>query len=67
MVVHGTVDGMISFTHAKMLKEGFGERGGRGVGWKVFEGKGHMLPWEVRHEFNRLVEEMVEKGKAETL
>ena len=61
--MHGTVDGMISFTHAKMLREGFGERGGTGVGWKVFEGKGHMLPWEARDEFNALVEEMVRKGR----
>ena len=60
MVTHGTVDGMISFTHAKMLKQGLGD----GIGFKVFEGKGHMLPWEVRDEFNSLVEGMVEKGKA---
>ena len=59
-VVHGTVDGMITFTHAGLLKKGLGE----GIGFKVFEGKGHMLPWEVRNEFNALVEGMVEKGQA---
>jgi len=60
LVVHGTQDGMISFTHAKLLREGLGE----GIGWKLFEGKGHMLPWEVREEFDALVEGMVEKGKS---
>ena len=54
---------MISVTHAKMLKEGFGERGGKGVNYKIFENKGHMLPWEARDEFNALVEGMVEKGR----
>jgi pimeloyl-ACP methyl ester carboxylesterase len=58
-LVHGTVDGMITFTHAGLLKKGLGE----GVAFKVFEGKGHMLPWEVRDELNALVEGMVEKGK----
>jgi len=58
-LVHGTVDGMITFTHAGLLKKGLGE----GVEFKVFEGKGHMLPWEVRDELNALIEGMVEKGK----
>ncbi len=58
-VVHGTVDGMISFTHAGLLKKGLGE----GIEYKVFEGKGHMLPWEGMDEFNALVEKMVEKGR----
>jgi pimeloyl-ACP methyl ester carboxylesterase len=57
-VVHGTVDGMVSFTHAGLLQKGLGE----GIQFKVFEGKGHMLPWEVRDEFHALVEGMVEKG-----
>lgn len=59
-VVHGTVDGMVSFTHAGLLKEGLGE----GIVFKPLEGKGHMLPWEARDEFHALVECMVEKGQA---
>jgi pimeloyl-ACP methyl ester carboxylesterase len=59
-VVHGTVDGMISFTHAGLLKKGLGE----GIVFKAVEGKGHMLPWEVTDEFHTLVEGMVEKAKA---
>jgi pimeloyl-ACP methyl ester carboxylesterase len=59
-VVHGTVDGMVSFTHAGLLKKGLGE----GIVFKPLEGKGHMLPWEARNEFHALVESMVEKGRA---
>jgi hypothetical protein len=58
-VMHGTVDGMITFTHAGLLKKGLGE----GIVFKGFEETGHMLPWEVRNEFHALVEDMVEKGK----
>jgi pimeloyl-ACP methyl ester carboxylesterase len=73
-VVHGTADGMITFTHAKMLRDAFagdgifdarpGGGGGPGdeIQWKVFEGAGHMLPWEKEAEFNALVEEMVDRG-----
>lgn len=50
---------MISFTHAGLLKEGLGE----GIVYRVFDGKGHVLPWEAMDEFNTLVENMVEKGR----
>ena len=59
-VMHGTVDGMISFTHAGLLRTGLGE----GIEYHVFEGKGHVLGGESLDEFNSIVERMVEKGSA---
>ncbi|KAL6720072.1 hypothetical protein ACLMJK_001993 [Lecanora helva] len=57
-VVHGTEDPLLTFRpHAEELVEGLGE----GVERVVFEGRGHYLPFEVRQEFRRLVEGIVER------
>ena len=58
-VLHGTGDRMITFSHAELLREELGQ----GVTWKVWEGRGHILMWEVEMEFNKAVEEMVGKGE----
>lgn len=60
-VMHGTADRMISFHHAEVLRR---ELGGveRGIRFESFEGRGHVLVWEERDAFNRLVEEVVDKG-----
>ena len=63
MVVHGTVDQMITAPHAEVLvKELGGEEGG--VTRVIFEGKGHALMMEERWAFTKLVEEFVEKIEA---
>ncbi len=58
-VCHGTGDRMITFRHGELLREELGS----GIEWKVCEGRGHVLMWEVEEEFNRWVEGMVEKGE----
>lgn len=64
-VLHGTGDRMITFHHAEVLKRelsGEGKEEGEGeLTFRSYEGKGHVLMWEEREDFNRLVEEMVEK------
>jgi hypothetical protein len=39
-----------------------GEESGVRKAW--FEGQGHVVPIELRQEFNELIEDMVEKGNA---
>ncbi|KAJ9607581.1 hypothetical protein H2200_007659 [Cladophialophora chaetospira] len=56
-VVHGTGDRMIDFHHFGLLKKELGE----GVEYKVWEGKGHVLVWEVEDEFNACLEQRFEK------
>ncbi|KAF9891471.1 hypothetical protein FE257_003937 [Aspergillus nanangensis] len=51
-VLHGTEDRMLTFRHGELLKEALGD----GILWQVYEGKGHMLPWEVEDHLNQLVE-----------
>jgi pimeloyl-ACP methyl ester carboxylesterase len=58
-VMHGTADRMITFHHAEVLRRELGE----GVRFERFDGKGHVLLWEEKDAFNRVVEEMVEKGR----
>lgn len=58
-IMHGTGDQMITFHHAEVLRRELGE----GVRFEKFEGKGHVLMWEERDNFNRIVEQMVEKGR----
>jgi pimeloyl-ACP methyl ester carboxylesterase len=55
-VMHGTGDRMITYPHAEVLRQELGE----GVRFETYEGKGHVLMWEERDAFNRVVEEMVE-------
>ncbi|KAL4923434.1 alpha/beta fold hydrolase, partial [Aspergillus undulatus] len=57
-VLHGTVDRMLTFHHGKLLSRELG----KGVLFKVWEGSGHMLPWEKESEFNALVEGLVQRN-----
>ncbi len=60
MIVHGTVDQMITVPHGEVLvKELGGEEGG--VNRVVFEGKGHALMMEERWAFTKLIGEFAEK------
>ena len=60
LVVHGTKDGMISFPHAeKMLDFLGGEESG--VTKKFIEGQSHVVPVELRKEFNGWIEDMIER------
>ncbi|KAL5340617.1 Alpha/Beta hydrolase protein [Aspergillus crustosus] len=56
-VLHGTVDRMLTFHHGELLNKEIGE----GILYKVWEGSGHMLPWEKEQEMNELVEGVVQK------
>ncbi|KAL4867107.1 hypothetical protein BDV12DRAFT_186972 [Aspergillus spectabilis] len=56
-VLHGTVDRMLTFHHGELLNREIGE----GILYKVWEGSGHMLPWEKELEMNELVEGLVQK------
>ena len=56
-VFHGTGDRMITFYHAELLKKELGE----GIDWRVWDGRGHVLMWEKETEFNKTVEEIVQK------
>ncbi|KAL4914429.1 Alpha/Beta hydrolase protein [Aspergillus aurantiobrunneus] len=56
-VLHGTVDRMLTFHHGELLSRELGE----GILYKVWEGSGHMLPWEKEEEMNLLVEELVQR------
>ena len=58
-VLHGTEDRMITYHHAEVLKRELGE----GIRFERFDGRGHVLMWEEREAFNRVVEEMVEKDE----
>ncbi len=60
MVVHGTVDQMITVPHGEILVR---ELGGEESGVKrvIFEGKGHALMMEERWAFTKLVGDFVEK------
>ena len=63
MVVHGTVDQMITAPHAEVLvKELGGEEAG--VTRVIYEGKGHALMMEERWSFTKLIGEFVEKTEA---
>lgn len=60
LVVHGTVDRMITIPHGEILVE---ELGGeeRGVTKVNVQGKGHGLPMEWRKEFTKLIGGFVER------
>ena len=60
LVVHGTVDKMITLPHGEILCE---ELGGeeRGVTKVIVQGKGHGLPMEWRKELTKLIGSFVEK------
>ncbi|KAI9664102.1 MAG: hypothetical protein M1821_007593 [Bathelium mastoideum] len=60
MVMHGTDDHMITFPHGEVLLQDLGGEE-KGVTKAFYERKGHHLPAEERWDFNRRVQEMVEK------
>jgi len=60
LVVHGEEDRMITFPHAAVLLEGLGGEAA-GVRKEFVEGMGHVVPIEMRAEFGRWIEEMVDK------
>lgn len=60
LVIHGTVDQMITQPHGELLvKELGGEE--NGVTRCMVEGKGHGLPMEWRRELTKLIAGFVEK------
>jgi len=60
LVVHGTIDKMITLPHGEILcKELGGEE--RGVTKVIVQGRGHALPMEWRREFTKLIGSFVEK------
>ncbi|KAL1297102.1 hypothetical protein AAFC00_004685 [Neodothiora populina] len=63
MVVHGTLDRMITFPHGEVM---LADLGGEEAGVKkaFFEGQGHVVPIERRKDFKALVVEMVEKVRS---
>lgn len=63
MVLHGTGDHMIDFMHGKLL---LSELGGeeRGVTKSFHEGLGHVAPFEIRHEFYKIIVGRVEATRA---
>ena len=62
VVVHGTIDKMITFPHGETL---LAELGGeeKGVRKEFFEGQSHVVPVEKRKDYNRIVEEMITKAE----
>ena len=54
---------MITATHGEVLAKGLGweESQKMGVQKHIFEGRGHVLPFEEKDEFNRLIAEIVDK------
>ncbi|OQV09279.1 hypothetical protein CLAIMM_13415 [Cladophialophora immunda] len=61
-VVHGTLDRMIDFHHFEMLRDELSDGEQRSEGsssctFRVWEGKGHVLVWEVEDEFNPFLQE----------
>ena len=63
LVFHGTGDNMIQFVHGEML---LAELGGEesGVTKSYHEGLGHVGPFEIRHEFNKIIAKRVERTEA---
>lgn len=60
MVVHGTADRMVTFPHGEKLLECLGGEQG-GVTKHFIEGQSHVIPMEMRTEFNGWIEQMVDK------
>jgi pimeloyl-ACP methyl ester carboxylesterase len=58
-IIHGTDDRMLVFKHFEVFKEEIGED--KGVEYRVWEGAGHVLPWEVESEFNEYVEDVIRR------
>lgn len=58
-IIHGTDDRMLTFAHFEAFKREIGED--KGVEYRVWEGAGHVLPWEVEREFNEYVEGVIRR------
>jgi predicted esterase len=58
LVCTGTEDAMIEYKHSDVLVEGI-SAGGCDVKKRIFEGVGHVLSWEAREEYNKMLEEFV--------
>jgi fermentation-respiration switch protein FrsA (DUF1100 family) len=63
MVVHGTKDNMITFPHGVELLAALGGEEA-GITKRFIEGQGHVIPIEMRQDFNQWVEALVEKTEA---
>jgi len=65
LVMHGTVDNLITIPHVENLVKAIGVDKERGTEVKkvIFEGRGHYLPYEEREEFKRLVTEVITKAE----
>jgi len=63
LVVHGSIDRMVTTPHGEVLCE---ELGGeeKGVTRVIVEGRGHALPMEWRRDLTKLIGGFVEKTKA---
>ena len=48
---------MITWPHAEVLAKELGE----GVKYVVFDDKGHVLFWEAREDFTKLMEDLVDR------
>lgn len=62
-VLHGTADRMVSFPHGEKLLEFLGGKDS-GVNWKWVEGQSHVMPVEIREEFNGWIEDQIKRGQA---
>lgn len=60
-IVHGTADQMLTVPHAESLAKELGEEGG--VTKRIFQGRGHVLMWEEREEFRRLISLLIDKAE----
>ncbi len=60
-VMHGSLDRMITAPHGEVLARELEGDDGQKVRFIRFEGSGHVLPWEKRVEFTRLMEEFIDK------
>jgi hypothetical protein len=60
MVIHGTRDRMVSFPHGEELLAGLGGEEA-GISKIFIDGQGHVIPIEMRHEFNGWVKSMIHK------
>ncbi|KAF2139749.1 uncharacterized protein K452DRAFT_275235 [Aplosporella prunicola CBS 121167] len=65
MVVHGSEDRMITFPHAKVLVEGLEMMGvpDGEVEKHFMDGQGHVIPIEMRKDFNGWLEALFAKGE----
>lgn len=61
-VLHGTIDNLITFPHAKVLLDALGGEEA-GVTKVVFEGRGHYIPMEERQSFKVVIESLIQKTK----